>query len=164
VTQVPEDEIIAAYERLWNKLKRHKNEILAPMLELLTLTADRKYRTDAKISEITREILSLIEQVNVLERLKGQGYIEPALYLSQRREIERKVTALRRAKAKLISDSDGGAVSGVEDLIEALDTEDSALEAYSEIVERCVIHAGNTLTIRLRCGLELSEPIKRAVR
>jgi DNA invertase Pin-like site-specific DNA recombinase len=164
VTQIPEDEILAAYERMWNKLKRHKDEILVPTLELLNLAADRKYRGDAKISEIIREILSFIEQVNVLERLKGQGYIEPALYISQRRDIERKVTALRRAKAILMSEDDGSAVSGVEDLIEVLDTEDSAMEVFGEIIERCVIHARNTLTIRLLCGLEFSEPIERAVR
>jgi hypothetical protein len=63
-----------------------------------------------------------------------------------------------------MSENDGGGISGVEDLIETLEAENSALDAYGEIVERCIIHAENMLTIWLQCGLEFSESIERAVR
>jgi hypothetical protein len=145
-------------------LKLHRSELLDPMLEQLKLAADRKFRSDPKISDITNEILSLVEQLHVLERLKGKGYIEPALYSSQRLDIDRKVAALRRTKERLMSEDDGGAVAAVENLMDALETGEPDSDGFAEIVERIIIKTDNTIIIRLRCGLELTETIRRAVR
>jgi DNA invertase Pin-like site-specific DNA recombinase len=164
VTQAPEPELLAAFERMWNKLKLHRSEILEPMLEQLRLAADRKFRSDPKISDITNEILSLVEQLHVLERLRCKGYIEPALYSSQRLDIDRKVAALRRTKERLMSEDDGGAVAAVENLMDALETGEPDSDGFAETVERIIIRSDNKIVIRLRCGLELTETIRRAVR
>jgi hypothetical protein len=105
-----------------------------------------------------------VEQLHVLERLKGKGYIEPALYSSQRLDIDRKVAALRRTKERLMSEDDGGVVAAVENLMDALETGEPDSDGFADIVERIIIQTDNSIIIRLRCGLELTETIRRAVR
>jgi DNA invertase Pin-like site-specific DNA recombinase len=164
VRQVPETEILAAFARMWDKLKQHKEEILNPLSEHLKLITERKYRSDATVAEINKELIALIEQVHVLEKLKGKGYLEPALYISGHDELDRKIKALRRNKEKLMEDTYAGDALSVDDVIIVLETDAPDDEGFMEIVERVTIIAEDKIRIRLRCGLEITEPIERAVR
>ena len=164
VRQVPETEILAAFARMWEKLRGHRDEILSPLAEHLKLVTERKYRSDATLTEVNKELISLTEQVHVLERLKGKGYLEPALYLSQRHEFDKKIKALRRTKERLMGDDLGGCALPVEDLMIALEAGAPEVEGFAEIVERVTVMAEDKVRFRLRCGLELTESIERAVR
>jgi DNA invertase Pin-like site-specific DNA recombinase len=164
VRQVPEREILTAFARMWEKLRGHRAEILSPLAEHLKLVTERKYRSDATLTEVNKELIALSEQVHVLERLKGKGYLEPALYLSQRGELNRKITALRRTKERLMEKGSAGYALPVEDLTGALEAGAPTGESFSEIVERVTLMAEDKVRFRLRCGLELTESIERAVR
>ena len=96
--------------------------------------------------------------------MKGKGYLEPALYLSQRHEFDRKIKALRRTKERLMDDDLGGCALPVEDLMIALEAGAPEVEGFAEIVERVTVMAEDKVRFRLRCGLELTESIERAVR
>ena len=164
VQQIPETEIIAAFTRMWDKLKRHKEAILSPLTDHLKLVTERKYRSSDTLNEVNKELFSLSEQVHILERLKGKGYLEPALYLSQRDELNKKIKALRRSKERLLEDDHTSYALPVEDLIVALETGAPDDEGFLEIVERITILTEDEVRFRLRCGLELKESIERAVR
>lgn len=164
VRQIPETEILAAFARMWEKLRGHGDEILSPLAEHLKLVTERKYRSDATLTEVNKELISLTEQVHVLERLKGKGYLEPALYLSQRHEFDKKIKALRRTKERLMEDGLEGYALPVEDLVIALENGAPDSEGFSEIVERVTLTTEDKVRFRLRCGLELTESIERAVR
>jgi DNA invertase Pin-like site-specific DNA recombinase len=162
--QVPEAEILAAFGRMWEKLRRHKGEIFIPLIGHLGLIADRKYKCDASIAEVNKDLISLIEQVHALEKLKGKGYIESALYLSQRGELDRKLTALRRTKERLMDEEHDGGAKAAEYLAAALDAGAPDCESFVETVERVTVMAEDSARFLLRCGLELTEPIRREAR
>jgi DNA invertase Pin-like site-specific DNA recombinase len=164
VRQVPETEILSAFARMWNKLNRHKDAILSPLTEHLKLVTERRYRSNKTLTEVNKELISLTEQVHVLERLKGKEYLEPALYLSQRDALTKKITALRRTKERLIEEDQADYAMPAEDMMSILETGAPDGEGLSEIVERITVTAEDKIRFRLRCGLEITESIERAVR
>jgi DNA invertase Pin-like site-specific DNA recombinase len=164
VSQAPEPEILAAFARMWEKLKRHRCEILEPLTEHLKLIADRKYKSDVNVAEVNKELMALAERVHVLEKLKSKEYLEPALYISQRGELDRRLTALRRVKERLMDEEHAGSATLVEDLTAALEGGAPDGEGFAEIVERVTVMAEDSLRFRLRCGLDLTEPIRRETR
>ena len=164
VRQVPETEIYAAFSRMWHKLCRNQAAILNPLLEHLKLVMERKHRCDETLTELNKELVSLSEQVHVLERLNGKEYLEPALYISEKTALNTKITALRKTKDRLLEDDNVGCVQPVEDLIAALNTGEPDGESFREIVEKATVMAENKIRFCLRCGLELTESIERSVR
>jgi DNA invertase Pin-like site-specific DNA recombinase len=163
VRQVPETEIFAAFARMREKLRKHRDEILNPLAEHLKMVTERRYRSNETLAEVNKELLSLTEQVHVLERLKGKGYLEPALYLSRRGELAGRIKALRRTKERLTED-DADYAAAVADLIAALETDAPGVEDFTDIVERVTITAEDKVRFLLHCGLELTESMERAVR
>jgi DNA invertase Pin-like site-specific DNA recombinase len=161
---VPETAILAAFARMWEKLKRHSGEILTPLSEHLKLVTERKLRNNASLTEVNQELISLTEQVHVLETLKGKGYLEPALYIAQRGELTKKIAVVRRAKDRLMEDDGEDCALAVDDLIIALETGAPDGDGFAEVVERVTVTAEDNIRFRLRCGLELTETIERAVR
>jgi hypothetical protein len=164
VRQVPEPSILAAFARMWDKLKRHSGEILTPLSEHLTLVTERRQRSNATLNEVNKELISLTEQVHVLESLKSKGYLEPALYRSQRGELDKKITVVRKAKNRLMAEDDGSFALPVDDLIIALESGEPDDEGFTDIVERVTLMAEDKVLFRLRCGFEIAECIERAVR
>jgi len=164
VRPVPEAEIFAAFGRMWYKLSRHKETILDPLAQHLKLIAERKYRGDETLTAVNRELISLAEQVHVLSRLKSKGYVEPALYIAQWHGLNTRLTALRRDKERLMKEGHAGYALPVEGLTAALENGAPDSEGFTEIVERTTVMAEDHIRFRLRCGLELTEPITRAVR
>ncbi|MDR1748235.1 MAG: recombinase family protein [Spirochaetaceae bacterium] len=164
VRQVPEAAILSAFERMREKLIRHKDKILIPLSEHLKLAEERRLKSDTTFTEVNKELISLAEQVHVLEKLKSKGYLEPALFISQRSALDAKITAARREKARLM-DEDGTRYSlAVDDLIAALEDGDPDSGGFAEIAERATIMTEDKIRFRLRCGLEITEKTERAVR
>lgn len=168
--QVPEAEIHAAFARMWNKLRRHKEDIVGSMLEQFRTLAERRYKRNERIVQVNNELISLIEQTHVLKRLQSKEYVEPALYVSQTKEINIQVKALRALKESLMEqDETGAAVAALESLYAALEAgpewmEDMDGELFGEIVDKVTVVSPEQVKFRLACGLELTENIQRAVR
>jgi len=168
--QVPEPEIEAAFARMWNKLRQHRQEIITPMLEQFRTLAGKRYKYNDGIRQVNKELEFHSEQVLVLNRLMGKEYIEPALYYAQTQEINVRVKELRALKAGLMErDQTGAVVASLESLDAALDAGPEWLEGmdadlFAEIVDKITVLSPEQIKIKLTCGLELTENIQRMVR
>jgi hypothetical protein len=74
------------------------------------------------------------------------------------------MTALRRTKERLMDEESDGDAAAMEYLLDVLDTNTPDDECFSEIVERVTVMAEDAVRFWLRCGLELTEPIRRGAR
>lgn len=150
-------------------MKQGCNSILRPMLAQLEELRERELRTNNKIGDIDREMARLAEQNLVLKRLKDKGYVDPALYVSERDEINGKALALRRLRRKLMEQTKGDeTIRQTEAMLDYLDDapawlEEIGSELFETLVERLALMAGGQLKIRLLNGLELVEPLERTV-
>jgi hypothetical protein len=171
VAQLPESEILSAYRRMADKLRAYGEYVLDPMTEQLEAVAERRERSNTQLSEINREIADVAGQIHTLNSLNAKGALgasgesAPALFISKSNELNKRLQTLRRTKIRLLDeDGQSSKIQAVADLIDALKSDIDYDELFSEIVERVIVNADDTLRFRLRCGLELTETVERAVR
>ena len=170
VPQVPEHEIQQAVLRFYHKLKENHGKILRPVLEQLKELRERELRSNRKISDIDREIAHLTEQNLVLVRLKSKGYVDPALYLSQTDEIDRKLRDLRKLRRRVMEAAgEDQQIQATEQMLDYLADSPERLddldeELFESLIDQLVIQPAEQLHIRLRNGLILTEPMERTVR
>ena len=167
---MPEREIQQAVLRCFQKLKQNHGKILRPVLEQLKELRERELRSNRKISDIDREIAHLTEQNLVLVRLKSKGYVDPALYLSQTDEIDRKLRDLRKLRRRVMEAAgEDQQIQATEQMLDYLADSPERLddleeELFESLIDQLVIQPAEQLHIRLRNGLILTEPMERTVR
>ena len=131
---------------------------------------ERELRSNRKISDIDREIAHLTEQNLVLVRLKSKGYVDPALYLSQTDEIDRKLRDLRKLRRRVMEAAgEDQQIQATEQMLDYLADSPERLddleeELFESLIDQLVIQPAEQLHIRLRNGLILTEPMERTVR
>ena len=168
VPQMPEVNITDAVLRFYGRLYLGRDTVLRPMLAQLEELREREPRTNNKISDIDREMARLAEQNLVLKRLKDKGYVDPALYVSERDEINSKALTLRRLRRKLMEQTKGDeTIRQTEAMLDYLDDapawmEEIGSELFETLVERLALTAGGQIKIRLLDGLELTESLGKA--
>ena len=168
--QVPEHEIQQAVLRCCHKLKQDHGTILRPILEQLKELRERELRSNRKISDVDKEIAHLTEQNLVLVRLKSKGYVDPALYLSQTDEIDRKLRDLRKLRRRVMEAAgEDQQIQATEQMLDYLADSPERLddleeELFESLIDQLVIQPAEQLHIRLRNGLILTEPMERTVR
>jgi hypothetical protein len=63
-----------------------------------------------------------------------------------------------------MNDENDGSAAAMEYLADVLDANIPDGECFTEIVDRVTVMAEDAVRFRLRCGLELTEPIRRGRR
>ena len=170
ISQVPEEQIITAILRMYHKLKRHREQILSPLLRQLTELREKELRSNRKINDIDKEIAQLTEQNLVLVRLKSKGYVDSALYLSQTGEIDFKLRELRRQRRRIMeANGEDSQIKATQAMLDYLEDSPEYLEALTEevfetLVESIFISSETAMNISLHNGLMLKETMERTVR
>ncbi|NYB73165.1 recombinase family protein [Sedimentibacter hydroxybenzoicus DSM 7310] len=169
-SQIPEEQIITAILRMYHKLKRHREQILSPILNQLTELREKELRSNRKINDIDKEIAQLTEQNLVLVRLKSKGYVDSALYLSQTGEIDFKLRELRRLRRRIMeSTGEDRQIKATEAMLDYLEASPEYLEELTEelfetLVENITISSEIEMNLNLYNGLTLKETMERTVR
>ncbi len=171
VPQVPEGEITAAILRLYHKLRLEDGmQLLRTVLSQLQELRELELRSNRKINDIDKEIAKVSEQNLVLVRLKSKGYVDPALYLSQANEIDRKLKELRRLRRNILeSAGEDGQIQATQIMLEYLEDAPEQCgavdaEVFESLIDRISVASVTEIKVRLQNGLELTEHIERAVR
>ncbi len=163
VPQVAEEYIQAAVNSFYQKMVRYKDQILHPMLTQLRELQELELRSNGKLIEIDEAIAKLTEQSHVLTRLKSKGYLDSALYLSERNELDAKVRELRSNRRKLLNESpEEATIRQTEDMLEFLESRTeqavaSGEEILAHLVDRVYMEEGNLIRLCLYTGLEVKE-------
>ena len=111
----------------------------------------------------------LAEQNLVLNRLKDKGYVDPALYLSQREEINGKALEFRRLRRSIVERTNGDeTIRQTEIMLEYLENGSEWLEDIEDTLFKALIDrlylADGEVKIRLINGMEVTERIERTAK
>lgn len=161
--RITEEAVCGAFIRLYNHLKKNRDQILLPMLSQLEKLQEQKTRSNPEISTLNKQIAHLSEQNHVMNGLLSDGILDSALFISQTDELARKLRALKNIKAKLMEEIDADDTLGkTQDLLDVLTagpehiTEmDTAL--FGELVEKIIVRNNVSLDFVLINGLTLTE-------
>ena len=162
--RIPENDIYAAFVRLYNKLMYNYKQILVPLHTELQNLKLRKFNGNTNVMDIHKEIAKLKEQNHVLARLKTKGFLDNAKYLEQTSEISAKVNKLQSELKKITrSDDEDETLEQLEMLIEYFEKQTAITEfdkaSFEFLIERIVVVNQNELEFQLYGGLKLREMI-----
>lgn len=163
--RIAEEEIYAAFLRMYHKLKRHGDSILRPALEQLSALSDALHRNDPAMLAVNRAMAQTTEQCYQLEQFKTGGLIDNDAYLVKNRELEATLAELRSKRRRLLQNEDNDAIidtirvtaNAIRNGPERLKAFDEAL--FTELVETVVAESQTMIRFRLYGGIELPECI-----
>ena len=161
--RITEEAVYQAFARLYNKLKKNYSTILLPMLSQLERLQELQTRNNPEISTINNQIAALSEQNHVMNGLLSKGILDSALFISQTDELNRKLRALKVAKARILEEQESdGLLEKTEDLVEVLENGPDRISGmeevlFGEMVETIIAHDTQTVDFVLMNGLVLTE-------
>ena len=166
---IPENEIHAAFCRLYYKLKHQSVPILEQMLTNLQQVRNRKILCNPDIVALNKRILDLSSQNQTLAFLKQQGLVDSDIFIAKTNALTKQLQQTKLEKEKLMNEESDQALLQTRDLIDLLESGPDILdsfdaELFGELVEKIIIESGNSIRFLLQNGLELRESIERAVR
>lgn len=106
VGRIAEIEIYAAFVRMFNKLKLHEGIILKPALGQLRDLNDALQKGNPAMLAINRAIAEATEQSHNVTILQSRGLLDAAACSAKLRDIEAKLTELRRERRRLLKNED----------------------------------------------------------
>lgn len=169
VTQIPEEEIKAAFLRLYHKLRLHGETILSQMLPDLQAIREQRMLWSVDIIELNKQIYELTDQNRTLADMNKLGLVDPDIFISQSNELAHQLQAAKRKKEQLIGDRDDDTIPQTRALLETLEAMPEFLpdfdsEIFGDLVEKITAESNTCLRFCLKNGLELTEQIRRTVR
>ncbi len=167
--RIPEEEIHAAFLRVYHKLRLHGEPILKQMLSDLQSVRERRMLWSQDIVALNQTIADLSDQGRMLADMNKCGLVDPDIFISQSNELARQLRAAKQEKERLLADGDDDAIPRTRELLETLDTLPEFLpafdgEIFTDLMERITAEGDGRLRFRLKNRLELAETTERSVR
>ena len=170
VGRIAETELYAAFVRMYNKLRRHEGIILKPDLAQLDDLNDALQRGNPAMLAINKAIADASEQSYKISTLQTRGLLDADACTARLRDINVKLTELRRERWRLLKNED------IEEVIEALrQTADLIRNGperlgsfdevlFADLVEKIIAESKTCVRFRLYGGIELTEQLREAGR
>ena len=170
VQQISDDEIREVLHRFILKMKYGKEVILNTALAGFKELQKRELIRNNTITEIDTEISKLTERNHILEKLKAKGYMDPALYLSEQGEVNRRAWELRKIRRGIMEKTHDDTyirqsevmLDYLEDSSEATDL--SSPDLFTMLIEKILLAPNGEIEIKTINGMEFKEDTKKAVR
>ena len=167
--RIPEEEVHAAFLRLYHKLRLHGAPILKQMITDLQSVRERRMLWNLDIVELNKRIADLSDQDRMLADMNKCGLVDPDIFISQSNELARQLRAAKQEKEQLLADGDNDTIPKTQELLETLDTLPEFLpafdgEIFTDLVDRITAWEDGALQFRLKNGLELTEATERSAR
>ena len=169
ITQIPEEEIHAAFLRMYYKLKHHGEPILTEMLSQLSKLRNRRMLWSEDIIALNKRIGDISEQNRLLCELKSSGLVDSDFYIRSSNELAEMLRIAKLEKERFLSADGDDTIPKTRELLELLDSAPDFLDNFDEswfgdIVDKITVESNDRLLFQLKNGLELLEPIERTVR
>lgn len=165
---IQETQIIAAFQRLYYKLKYHP-EVLDGFLKNITSARNRQMLWSPAVMELNKEISDILSQSHSLSLLKKQGAVDSDVFISMSNQLAEQLRSAKQRKQMLQDQEEDQTIAQTECLIEVLaagpeflDTFDE--ELFCELIDKIIVDSNTKIRFRLKNGLELPESIERTVR
>ena len=164
--RIPEDEIYAAFTRMYNKLKANLETVLQPAVGQLGCLNDTLMKSNPAILEVNRAIAETNERLHKINLLATKGLMSGDVLTAKLRDVSVRLTELRGQRRRILQNSDvENAEYAIRKLIETLrrGSEEAAQfdeSLFAEITERIIIESESRVRIRLCGGVELPESLE----
>ena len=159
---IREDELMAAFIAMFNKLYTNQGVVLEPIAEgIKNLPVDLKYREETE--KLDSEIRSLTEQCRILNQVMEKGYMDTALFIENQNQLTHQLTEMRRKKIRLVTKSKHRKeLVKTEEIIKLINKRECLLDGFDEelfdvLVKNIEVSVGHDITFCLTNGLELTE-------
>ena len=167
--RIPEDEVHAAFLRLYHKLRFHGEPVLKQMIADLQSIRERRMLWNRDIVALNNRIADLSDQDRMLADMNRCGLVDPDIFIAQRNELAQQLRTAKQEKARLLDAGDDDTIPKTRELLETLETLPEFLpafdgEIFADLVDRITAEETGTLRFRLKNGLELTESTERSVR
>ena len=170
VGRIAETELYAAFVRMYNKLKQHEGIILKPALNQLNALNDALQRGNPAMLAVNKAIADASEQSYKVTTLQTRGLLDTDACTARLRDIEVKLTELRRERRRLLKNEDIEAVIDalrqttdlIHDGSDRLDSFDEVL--FADLVEKIIAESKTRIRFRLYGGIELTEQLREVGR
>jgi site-specific DNA recombinase len=168
--RIPEQEIYAAFVRMYNKLKRNEGIVLKPALAQLDDLNAALQRGNPAMLEVNRAIADTSEQSYNITLLQNRGLLDADACAAKLQAIHVKLAQLRRERRRLLQNED------LEDVMEALrrtadtvHTGPERLDGFDEglfagLVEKITVESQTSVRFHLGGGIELREQLREVSR
>ena len=167
--RIPEEEIHAAFLRVYHKLRLHGEPILKQMIANLQSIREHRMLWSLNIVQLNKRIADLSDQDRMLADMNKCGLVDPDSFISKSNELTCQIRAAKQEKERLLASGDDDAISKTRELMETLDTlpeflPDFDAEIFTDLVDRITAEEDGVLRFRLKNGLELTESTERRER
>ena len=167
--RIPEDQIHAAFLRVYHKLRLQGEPILRQMISNLQSVRERRMLWSVDIVELNKGIADISDQDRMLADMNQCGLVDPDIFISQSNELARQLCAAKQEKERLMADAGDDTIPNTRELIETLEILPEFLpdfdgEIFADLVDRITAEEDGALRFRLKNGLELTETTERSVR
>lgn len=158
--QIAQQTIYRGFVKMYNRLINNMEYILTPMTTQLREFREMKLQLGGEVKNINDETANMTEQVLILNQLNADGYIEPALYIEQINDLNRRIQNMKKQKKLLLGTDECEKTIRATERIEAILKSAGALADFDEsvfgrIIQRIWIDREKTMTFELTNGLKL---------
>lgn len=169
VQQIPEAEILAAFLRLYHKLRLHGEPILKQMASNLRSIQERRMLWSIEVIELNKRISDISDQDRTLASLNKLGLVDPDIFISQSNQLAQQLHAAKQEKETILSSENDDTLPKTQELIELLETTPEFLPDFDEdiftaLVDRIIVDSSEAIRFQLINGLKLRETIERSAR
>ena len=165
---VPENEIKAAFQRLYYNLK-HNTAVLDFYAKHLILVRNRQMLWSPAVIELNKEISDILDQSHTLSLLNRQGMVDPDIFITKNNQLAEQLRQAKQQKIRLQELESSETIDATRQTQEALLAGPEILDAFDEelfceLIDRITVQSNTQVRFRLKNGLELTEFMERTVR
>ena len=141
----PEEQIYAAFLRLYYRLKRQGNAILSQMLKNLQTIRNRRMLWSLDVVELNKQISNLTSQSHTLAQLKrSRGLVDRDIFISRSNELAEQLRAAKLKKERFLDAGSDETIAQTRDMLDILDTGPDFLESFDgerfcELVDKIIV-------------------------
>ncbi len=166
VKPILENEVYAAFLRLYFKLRAHQEQIITPIIKQFQALKRNRMLWSKELVELTNQIADITEQDRKLNGLKAIQNVDPAYFIHKSTELADKLRTLKLEKERLLAQNADTSLEDLQFLVSTLNNGPEFLEEFdtaifSAITDRITVSADGQLKFHLIGGLILSENIER---
>ena len=160
-----EEDIYAAFLRMYNKLRLHDGIILRPALGQMEALETAVQRDNPAMLEVNKAIAQATERGYKISKLRANGLLDADACAAQMAANTAQLTQLRAKRRRLLKNDDiGEAAEALRQTVDAIRQGPERLERFDEalfeeLVEQVVV-SPTALRFRLYGGIEVTERIR----
>jgi DNA invertase Pin-like site-specific DNA recombinase len=165
IKPIREEIIYNAFIKMFNKLQRHLNDILTPMLKQLERLYEKNTANNTQLAEIRKEIADTKQQIHFLTMLNLQGTLDSVYFTKSNRELDQKLSIAQKKLHAQLDDISSERLDKLKILIRILEQAELMTDfdeiTFKQTVKQITVLSENEIRFDLIGDVSFTEQIMR---